>query len=169
MFYRIDSRWTFFHLTDHWFSSSYFLSGQLIYHVLQNRFKMNFLPFNRSSILFALLRVGNEYTMFHRSLSIWTFFHLTVYHLMYSLLWVDKQYTMLHRIHSIEMISILLLEKIKDPFLQGHCLATSYSHRGNAPTTIGAEELNFRVRNGNGCILFAIITKLIRDCSLKTR
>ena len=28
------------------------------------------------------------------------------------------------------------------------------------PTTIGAEELNFRVRNGNGCGLFAIITGL---------
>ncbi len=39
-------------------------------------------------------------------------------------------------------------------------LATSYSHRGNPPTTIGAEELNFRVRYGNGCDLFAIITRL---------
>jgi hypothetical protein len=44
--------------------------------------------------------------------------------------------------------------------LQFYSLATSYSHRGNAPTTIGAEELNFRVRNGNGCGLFAIITRL---------
>ena len=41
------------------------------------------------------------------------------------------------------------------------CLATSYSHRGKPPTTIGAEELNFRVRNGNGCDLFAIITRQI--------
>ena len=41
----------------------------------------------------------------------------------------------------------------------GACLATSYSHRGRPPTTIGAEELNFRVRNGNGCDLFAIITR----------
>ena len=41
-----------------------------------------------------------------------------------------------------------------------HCLATSYSHRGRPPTTIGAEELNFRVRYGNGCDLFAIITRL---------
>ena len=41
----------------------------------------------------------------------------------------------------------------------GACLATSYSHRGKPPTTIGAEELNFRVRNGNGCDLFAIITR----------
>ena len=41
------------------------------------------------------------------------------------------------------------------------CLATSYSHRGKPPTTIGAEELNFRVRYGNGCDLFAIITRLI--------
>jgi hypothetical protein len=40
-------------------------------------------------------------------------------------------------------------------------LAMSYSHRGNAPTTIGAEELNFRVRNGDGCGLFAIITRLL--------
>jgi hypothetical protein len=41
------------------------------------------------------------------------------------------------------------------------CLATSYSRRGKAPTTLGAEELNFRVRNGNGCDLFAIITRPI--------
>ena len=40
-----------------------------------------------------------------------------------------------------------------------YCLATSYSHRGKPPTTIGAEELNFRVRYGNGCDLFAIITR----------
>ena len=39
-------------------------------------------------------------------------------------------------------------------------LATSYSHRGKPPTTIGAKELNFRVRYGNGCDLFAIITRL---------
>ncbi len=26
-------------------------------------------------------------------------------------------------------------------------------------STIGAEKLNFRVRNGNGCVLFAIATK----------
>src|SRR3954462_4415636 len=39
-------------------------------------------------------------------------------------------------------------------------LATSYSHRGKPPTTISAEELNFRVRYGNGCDLFAIITGL---------
>ena len=38
-------------------------------------------------------------------------------------------------------------------------LAMSYSHRGKPPTTIGAEELNFRVRYGNGCDLFAIATK----------
>ena len=30
---------------------------------------------------------------------------------------------------------------------------------GETPTTIGAEELNFRVRYGNGCDLFAIATK----------
>ena len=38
-------------------------------------------------------------------------------------------------------------------------LATSYSCRGMPPTTIGAEELNFRVRYGNGCDLFAIATR----------
>ena len=36
----------------------------------------------------------------------------------------------------------------------------SYSHRDKVPTTIGARELNFRVRYGNGCDLSAIITKL---------
>jgi hypothetical protein len=39
------------------------------------------------------------------------------------------------------------------------CLATSYSHRGNAPTTIGAEKLNFCVRYGNRCDLLAIVTR----------
>jgi hypothetical protein len=38
-------------------------------------------------------------------------------------------------------------------------LATSYSHRGKPPTTIGAEELNDRVRHGNECDLFAIATR----------
>ena len=38
---------------------------------------------------------------------------------------------------------------------------------GLPPSTISAEELNFRVRNGNGWILFAIITGyLILDCQL---
>ena len=37
-------------------------------------------------------------------------------------------------------------------------LATSYSRREN-PTTIGAEELNFCVRYGNRCDLFAIAAK----------
>ena len=32
--------------------------------------------------------------------------------------------------------------------------------QGKPPTTIGAKELNFRVRDGNGCGLFAIITGL---------
>ena len=50
-------------------------------------------------------------------------------------------------------------------------LATSYSHRGNTPTTIGAEKLNFRVRYGNGCDLLAIAARLfnLRFHSLKTR
>ena len=39
------------------------------------------------------------------------------------------------------------------------CLATSYSHRDKVPTTIGAKELNFRVRYGNRCDLFAIATR----------
>ncbi len=34
---------------------------------------------------------------------------------------------------------------------------------GETPTTIGAEELNFRVRYGNGCDLFAIATKQIES------
>ena len=42
------------------------------------------------------------------------------------------------------------------------CLAASYSHRGKPPTTIGAEELNFRVRDGNGCGLFAIAARLYK-------
>src|SRR3954454_10106973 len=33
---------------------------------------------------------------------------------------------------------------------------------GEPPTTIGAKELNFRVRYGNGCDLFAIATRLFR-------
>ena len=44
--------------------------------------------------------------------------------------------------------------------LHYYSLATSYSHRGKAPTTIGAEKLNFRVRYGNGCDLLAIIARL---------
>ncbi len=32
--------------------------------------------------------------------------------------------------------------------------------QGEAPTTIGAKELNDRVRHGNGCDLFAIATRL---------
>ena len=40
------------------------------------------------------------------------------------------------------------------------CPATSYSHRGKPPITIGAKELNYCVRYGNRCDLFAIITRL---------
>src|SRR5690625_4502385 len=39
------------------------------------------------------------------------------------------------------------------------CLAASYSCGGKASTTIGAEELNYCVRDGNRCELFAIATK----------
>lgn len=46
------------------------------------------------------------------------------------------------------------------------CLATSYSHRGKPPTTIGAKELNYCVRDGNRCILFAIVTKRFFDAIL---
>src|SRR3954465_7340572 len=62
------------------------------------------------------------------------------------------------------------IKQKNSPYL-GLSLATSYSHRGKPPTTIGAKELNFRVRYGNGCDLFAIATRLfcLRDYSLKTR
>ena len=40
---------------------------------------------------------------------------------------------------------------------------------GDPPTTIGVLKLNFRVRHGNGCILQAIATTLLRAYSLKTR
>jgi hypothetical protein len=35
------------------------------------------------------------------------------------------------------------------------------------PSTIGAEELNFRVRDGNGCDLFAIITRYLEGLFLQ--
>ena len=40
------------------------------------------------------------------------------------------------------------------------------SHRDKVPTTIGARELNFRVRYGNGCDLSAIITRLFKGIFL---
>ena len=41
---------------------------------------------------------------------------------------------------------------------------------GEPPTTIGAEELNYRVRDGNGCGLFAIAARHFKEVhSLKTR
>ncbi len=46
-------------------------------------------------------------------------------------------------------LELILIEAWRRPTLTG----------GNPPTTIGAEELNFRVRYGNGCDLFAIATK----------
>ena len=39
-------------------------------------------------------------------------------------------------------------------------MATTYSHRTKGPTTIGAKKLNYCVRNGNRCVLLAIITTL---------
>ena len=41
-------------------------------------------------------------------------------------------------------------------------MATSYSHKGQPFTTIGAKKLNFCVRHGNRCILLAIATTLMR-------
>ena len=57
---------------------------------------------------------------------------------------------------------LFFLEKQKNHWIISGslCEATSYSHRGKPPTTIGARELNFRVRYGNGCDLSAIITSL---------
>ena len=68
----------------------------------------------------------------------------------------------LNRLTKGPKFDIYKLNKRIAPTL-GHCLATSYSHRGKPPTTIGAEELNCRVRNGNGCGLFAIATKQERN------
>ena len=54
------------------------------------------------------------------------------------------------------------------------CVATSYSHKGQPLTTIGAKKLNFCVRHGYRCILLAIATTLwcyhywVCICSLKT-
>ena len=60
----------------------------------------------------------------------------------------------------------------KKPALKGYLIkfrpATSYSHRGKPPITIGAEELNFRVRDGNGCDLFAIVTGLCMMILIET-
>ena len=53
-------------------------------------------------------------------------------------------------------------------------VATSYSHKGQPLTTIGAKKLNFCVRHGYRCILLAIATTLwcylllSKFCSLKT-
>ena len=43
--------------------------------------------------------------------------------------------------------------------LKWHCLATSYSCKDKVLTTISAEKLNFCVRYGNRCDLFAIATR----------
>jgi hypothetical protein len=40
-------------------------------------------------------------------------------------------------------------------------MATSYSHKGQPLTTIGAKKLNFCVRHGYRCILLAIATTLV--------
>ena len=49
------------------------------------------------------------------------------------------------------------------------CLTTSYSYEDKVPITIGARELNFRVRYGNGCDLSAIATRPIKDSFLNTK
>ena len=56
---------------------------------------------------------------------------------------------------------IFIYKKTTDFSVVYACEAMSYSHRGKPPTTIGAIELNFRVRYGNGCDLYAIITSLV--------
>ena len=48
-------------------------------------------------------------------------------------------------------------------------VATSYSHKGNPFTTIGAKKLNFCVRHGNRCDLLAIVTRQMNDYTFKTR
>src|SRR5699024_7867698 len=45
-------------------------------------------------------------------------------------------------------------------FIYLYSLAASYSCGDNVSTTIGAEELNYCVRDGNRCDLFAITTRL---------
>src|SRR3954452_12270571 len=56
------------------------------------------------------------------------------------------------------------LDKIKAPNSYKRSLAWQRPTLtgGEPPTTIGAKELNFRVRYGNGCDLFAIATRLFR-------
>ena len=53
------------------------------------------------------------------------------------------------------------LDKIKAPngYKRGLAWQRPTLTGGEPPTTIGAKELNFRVRYGNGCDLFAIATK----------
>ena len=50
--------------------------------------------------------------------------------------------------------ALLLREK-----QEGLYLATTYSHRTYRPTTIGAKEFHFRVRNGTGWFLSAVATR----------
>src|SRR5699024_11999285 len=45
-------------------------------------------------------------------------------------------------------------------------LAATYSCRDKVSTTIGAEELNYCVRDGNRCDLFAIATRQITTISI---
>ncbi len=75
----------------------------------------------------------------------------------------DSTKTLLYQPTNCLLSCLFILQTKKHPIngMLFKCLATSYSHRGKPPTTIGAKELNVRVRHGNGCDLFAIATKLI--------
>src|SRR5690606_27765882 len=76
-------------------------------------------------------------------------------------------------IYCVSLVTSVELKSTKKPpsseddfHLPGNVLLS----QGRTLTTIGAEELNFRVRDGNGCDLFAIATRHKREFhSLKTR
>ena len=67
--------------------------------------------------------------------------------------------------YGVLVVGAFAYKKTTDCSVVHLCEATSYSHRGKPPTTIGAVELNFRVRYGNGCDLYAIITSLVHGCA----
>src|SRR5678815_3221696 len=59
----------------------------------------------------------------------------------------------------------LLGRKLKKPLLRGALqiylsAQRAYLAGGRPPTTSAAEELNFRVRDGNGCGLLAMVTRI---------
>ena len=81
--------------------------------------------------------------------------------------------TILPRLSTSQVLlgNIKLNLRLKPPFIKRR-LHLLFRQRptlpgGLPPSTISAEELNFRVRNGNGWILFAIITGyFLPDCQL---